>query len=131
MNLEEHFKKPWCLIDNFFGLNESKQIESNKFISYSDFFLLGHFKNYSVYPGILIVEGMKQTLAIADRQQLIKLSNYFLKEIQSRFIKPLIPGDTIHYSLFQEEREDKLLFKGVGKVRGSVVVRVKLIYQKE
>ncbi|SDN48105.1 3-hydroxyacyl-[acyl-carrier-protein] dehydratase [Fictibacillus solisalsi] len=131
MKLGEHFPKPWCLIDKFYGMNASNRIESSKFISYSDFFLLGHFKNYSVYPGILMIEGMKQTLIMADRQQLIQLKNYTLQDIQSRFLKPLIPGSIIRYSLYQEERAGQLCFKGTGEVDGTVIVRGKLIYQKE
>ncbi|MCK6259460.1 hypothetical protein LCY76_23085 [Fictibacillus sp. KIGAM418] len=131
MKLGEHFPKPWCLIDEFFGMNTSNRIESSKLISNSDFFLLGHFKNYSVYPGILMIEGMKQTLILADRQQLIQLKSYSLRDIQSRFLKPLIPGSTIRYSLVREERDGQLFFKGTGEVDGSIVVRVKLIYQKE
>ncbi|WP_214483016.1 hypothetical protein [Bacillus sp. SM2101] len=128
-SLLDNFQKPWCLIDSF--TYRENEILSKKYVSYSDFFLLGHFKEYSVFPGMLMIEGLLQSIEVANNKNLLNTNNHIPTEIQSRFLHPVFPGDIIHYSIIVEkDYENKLVLKGIGKVNQRIVMKAKFTFQK-
>ncbi|SDZ37827.1 hypothetical protein [Bacillus sp. 166amftsu] len=85
--------KPWILFDNIIT-KEKEKIVTMKFISHSDYFLTGHFENYSVYPGVLLLEGIKQSA-----MEMECLMGYELQKIQARFLQPVLPGIIVTYDI--------------------------------
>ena len=58
-------RQPFLLIDRVEEMVEGKSITAIKNVSYNEPFFAGHFPNEPVMPGVLIVEAMAQTGAVA------------------------------------------------------------------
>ena len=123
------FQKPWCLIDQIEVSQD--EIKSQKYVSYSDFFLQGHFKEYSIFPGMLVVEGMLQSLKAANKFKELSIYNLSPSKIQSRFLHSIYPGDIISYSITVEYIDyEQVIFKSFGKVNQITVAKAKFIFRR-
>ncbi len=77
-----------------------KTITALKNVSINEPFFQGHFPNYPVMPGVLIIECMAQAAAIltfhSEKARPDKRSVYFFVGIDNaRFKKPVVPGDAL------------------------------------
>lgn len=94
------YRKPWVLVDNIVEVHGSERIVTQKLITTSDYFLQGHFPHYSIYPGMLVMEGMKQSaelLLILSGSLCSRRGVGRLRQLAARFAQPLEPGDTVTY----------------------------------
>lgn len=58
-------RAPMLLIDRVEELNPGVSAVAYKAVSYNETFFLGHYPDYPVMPGVLIVEALAQTGAVA------------------------------------------------------------------
>src|SRR5580693_3134400 len=86
---------PFLLVDRIVEM-ESDRIVGIKSVTANEPFFQGHFPDFPVMPGVLIVEAMAQTAGvlvlktIADRDKKLVL----LVAIENaKFRKPVVPGD--------------------------------------
>ena len=87
---------PFLLIDKITDINLGKSVTGIKSVTFNEPFFPGHFPNYPVMPGVLILESMAQTaaclVAFADKT----LSNdnlvFFTGVEKAKFRKPVSPG---------------------------------------
>lgn len=127
--LAEHllapYRKPWILIDRVLECRPDR-IVCLKHVSSSDTYLIGHFPARSVYPGILLLEGIRQAgrLLLAANG----LSPRGAGECMDvRFLRPVYPGQTILYSVaLIEVRDGTAWLSGRGTIDDSTVIRAKL-----
>ena len=126
-NVEETsvYKKPWILIDCICSIDD-KSIVTKKLISYSDRFIEGHFPGRSVYPGMLLLEGITQSIEILVAKKKSLIVRPELSEYSVRFIKQVIPGDTVifHINLKNEGIFD--IFKAIGTVNDEVIIKANI-----
>lgn len=96
------YDEPFLLVD------EVEKIESNIIISYKqtlkdDFYFRGHFVDFPIMPGVLVVEGIAQTGTILLRLKIGEThkKNHFLAyQVKSAFFySPIFPGDKIKYKV--------------------------------
>jgi len=92
----------------FLWVDEVEIVEENLIIGYKqtspeDPYFKGHFTDFPIMPGVLIVEGIAQTGTILLRKILGKdHKKYHLLAYQVRsafFYKPIFPGDRIKYQV--------------------------------
>lgn len=91
---------PFLLVDRVLSCDPGKTIVAIKNVSMNEPYFQGHFPNYPVMPGVLIIESMAQAAAIltfhSERAKPDKHSVYFFVGIDNaRFKKPVVPGDTL------------------------------------
>jgi 3-hydroxyacyl-[acyl-carrier-protein] dehydratase len=127
-------RKPWILIDKVVQYVSGKQIVTKKHISTSDFFIAGHFPSYSVYPGMLLLEGLKQSAELLNylsdhERSLSENSSYtrfLMTSCDARFLLPAVPGDTIEYIVELVSSVDGLFeYRGEGLKNDKVGIRAK------
>src|SRR5215510_14668406 len=88
---------PFLLVDRIVEL-EPERIVGLKSVTVNEPFFQGHFPDFPVMPGVLIVEAMAQTAgvlvlkSIADRDNKLVL---LVAVENARFRKPVVPGDTL------------------------------------
>jgi 3-hydroxyacyl-[acyl-carrier-protein] dehydratase len=91
---------PFLLVDRVVSCEPGKTIVALKNVSINEPHFQGHFPNYPVMPGVLIIESMAQAAAIltfhSEKARPDKRSVYFFVGIDNaRFKKPVVPGDTL------------------------------------
>lgn len=91
---------PFLLVDRVLSCEPGKSIVAIKNVTINEPYFQGHFPNYPVMPGVLIIESMAQAAAIltfhSERAKPDNGSVYFFVGIDNaRFKKPVVPGDTL------------------------------------
>ena len=89
---------PMLLVDRIIEL-EAERIVGIKNVTGNEPFFMGHFPDFPVMPGVLIVEAMAQTAGVVvvhslgfEREKRIV---YFMTIEKARFRKPVHPGDML------------------------------------
>ena len=127
---------PFLLVDRVLALDPGKKITMLKNVTINEPFFIGHFGDYPVMPGVLIVEAMAQSagiLSVLSFGERKKNELYFFAAINNaRFKRQVIPGDALHI-----EVELVKLVRGVGKymavarVEGVVAAEAELLVAKK
>lgn len=106
-------KYPFLFIDKVVELEEGKKIVCVKNVSGNEPVFVGHFPDFAIMPGVLIIEAMAQASIILFKKSLPPQDNtdtvFLLASIgNARFTKPVFPGD----QLFIEINVEKIVSKG-------------------
>lgn len=114
---------PFLLIDRIIELEDGKKCTGIKQVSGNEPFFQGHFPDYAVMPGVLIVEALAQVGAVAmlnleENQGKLAM---FTGIDKCRFKKQVTPGDTLQLEV-EMTRVKGPLGKGVAKatVNGEI-----------
>lgn len=88
---------PFLLLDKIVELEDGKRCVGIKQVSGNESFFQGHFPDYAVMPGVLIVEALAQTGAVAmlrleENQGKLAM---FAGIDKCRFKRQVVPGDTL------------------------------------
>jgi 3-hydroxyacyl-[acyl-carrier-protein] dehydratase len=88
---------PILLVDRVLELEPSKKIKALKNVSVNEPYFQGHFPEFPVMPGVLILESLAQASALlAFSQEQKKDTVYYFAGIDNaRFKKPVTPGDQL------------------------------------
>ena len=88
---------PILLVDRVLELEPSKRIKALKNVSVNEPYFQGHFPEFPVMPGVLILESLAQASALlAFSQEQKKDTVYYFAGIDNaRFKKPVTPGDQL------------------------------------
>ena len=101
MNIQNYLphRYPFLLIDKVIDIKKNKSIIAQKNVSNNEPFFQGHFPDYPVFPGVLLLEAMAQATAILDIESndrdMSKQLYYFVGIDKARFKKQVVPGDII------------------------------------
>ena len=101
MNIQNYLphRYPFLLIDKIIDIKKGEMITAQKNVSNNEPFFQGHFPEYPVFPGVLLLEAMAQATAILDVQSndrdMSKHLYYFVGIDNARFKKQVVPGDIL------------------------------------
>lgn len=121
-------RQPFLLIDTVEELEPGSRAIARKCVSYNEPFFAGHFPGEPVMPGVLIIEAMAQTGAVA----MLSLPEnkgkiaYFGSINNAKFKGKVIPGDVLLLEVEIIKRKGPI---GVGTAKASVLG--KLVTQAE
>ncbi len=111
---------PFLLVDRITACVPGISAEGVRCVSVSDPFFQGHFPGNPVMPGVLLLEAIAQTGAVAlltDEENRGK-QIYLAGVRQARFRKPVYPGDVLSLQC------EVILQKGsAGVLRGKAIVK--------
>ena len=134
MNIQNYLphRYPFLLIDKVIDIKKNKSIIAQKNVSYNEPFFQGHFPDYPVFPGVLLLESMAQATAILDiesnKRDMSKQLYYFVGIDKARFKKQVVPGDIIIINAkLNQSKSDIHKFSSECYVNDEVVCTSELI----
>ncbi len=126
MRLLPH-RYPFLLIDRVLSCDPGKEIVALKNVTINEPYFGGHFPNFPVMPGVLIIEAMAQASALLAFKtfDLTRADNnvfYFVGIDDARFKKPVTAGDQLII-----KAQILRSIKGIWKFTGQAYVKEKLV----
>jgi 3-hydroxyacyl-[acyl-carrier-protein] dehydratase len=96
-------RPPFLLIERLSDIVLNESATAYKAVSINEPHFIGHFPNYAVMPGVLIVEAMAQAagalVMYSSGQTAENKLVYFMTIDNARFRKPVIPGDLLRMTV--------------------------------
>lgn len=130
MNILPH-RYPFLLIDKIIDCVPGKSAVGIKCVSANEPFFQGHFPGYPVMPGVLIMEALAQTGAVAilsldeNKGKLAMFGG--IKNC--RFKREVLPGDVLELHCEIEAVRGSVGFgNGVAKVNGEIAAEGKISF---
>lgn len=116
---------PFLLVDRAEDYKPHQSIVGIKCVSINEPFFVGHFPEYPVMPGVLIVEALAQTGAVLMSKSLnvdVAGKTIFFTSLDNcRFRAPVRPGDVLRMPVeVVRARGDMFKFRGRGLVGDRV-----------
>ena len=96
MKLLPH-RYPFLLVDRVLEFTPRQSITAIKNVTINEPFFQGHFPDFPVMPGVLIIEALAQTAALLTftEEKADDAVYYFAGIDGARFKKPVLPGDQL------------------------------------
>lgn len=128
MRLLPH-RYPFLMVDRVLDFEEGKWLTAVKNVSVNEPCFTGHFPNQPIFPGVLIMEALAQSMGIlAFKTRELEPGSlfYFAGIDNARFKKPVVPGDQmiLHVEVIKEVR-------GITRFTGTATVDGKLVCEAE
>jgi 3-hydroxyacyl-[acyl-carrier-protein] dehydratase len=137
--IKEHLKQrfPMLMVDRVLEMEPGKRIKTQKNVAGNEIQFLGHFSEYSIMPGTLIIEAIGQSASILFSHTTgigMKKSEFMaLAAVNDmRFLVPVLPGDIMTMEVkVIKMTEEAALIEGVAYVEDKVVTRGKLSFARK
>ena len=130
MKLLPH-RYPFLMVDRIYDMKGDESCVGVKNVTINEPFFPGHFPEFPVMPGVLIIEGLAQTagalcvhsLGAGYKAELV----YFMAIDNAKFRKPVVPGDQLHYHVKKIRNRGRVWrFFGEAKVNGHVAAEAEV-----
>lgn len=122
---------PFLLIDRVDDMEQGKWVTATKCVSANEPFFQGHFPGKAIMPGVLIMEALAQTGAIAilsEPENRGKLA-VFGGIKNCRFRKQVVPGDVLTLHCQLTDRRGPIGYgKAVAKIGNQVAAQGELSF---
>lgn len=130
MKLLPH-RYPFLLVDRMYDMKGDESCVGLKNVTMNEPFFQGHFPQFPVMPGVLIIEGLAQTagalcvhsLGEGYKAELV----YFMGIDKAKFRKPVVPGDQLHYHVKKIRNRGRVWrFAGEARVNDQVAAEAEI-----
>ena len=127
---------PFLLVDRVEEIDFGKTIHAIKNVTVNEPCFTGHFPEYPVFPGVLIMEALAQAAGILsfkteDKKPTQSDVFYFAGIDDARFKRPVMPGDQLHLHVeIERQMRGVWKFKGEARVDGQLAAEARLMCAK-
>src|SRR5699024_3326492 len=122
---------PFLLVDKVTEMEEGKRVVGLKNVSANEPFFEGHFPEYPVMPGVLILEALAQVDAIAvlDMEENKGKIGFLAGVDKCRFKKEVKPGDQLQLEVEILRMKGPIgKGKGIAKADGKVACEAEITF---
>lgn len=126
-------KFPFLFIDRVIEFQKESRIVCLKNVTGNEAFFAGHFPDFAIMPGVLIIEALAQASIILFQKSFntdtVKDKVFLLASANVRFSKPVFPGDQLILEINSEKIvSSAAIVKGVAKVGEKIVTKATLSF---
>ena len=124
-------RHPFLLVDYIEDYEPGEYAVGYKCVTYREDFFAGHFPQEPVMPGVLIVEALAQTgaVAILSMGENCGKTAYFAEINRARFKKKVVPGDVLTLTTEIIRQKGPIgIGSATASVRGEVVCTAELTF---
>jgi len=137
--VKDHLKQrfPMLMVDRVLELEPGKRIKTLKNVTGNEIQFLGHFGDFAIMPGTLLIEAIGQSASLlfshttgkgVTQREFMALAAV----TDMRFLVPVLPGDAVVMEINILKRTDEAaLIEGVARVEDAVVARGKLSFARK
>ncbi len=127
---------PFLLVDRVTEVKIGETIRAIKNVTINEPFFVGHFAEFPVMPGVLIIEAMAQVaglLSVLTHGERKENELYFFAAIdKARFKRQVIPGDQLVFEVeLLKAARGIAKFKAVAKVDNQVAAEAEIMIAKK
>ena len=137
LNIQDILKRlphryPLLLVDRVVEIEVGKRLRALKNVTMNEPHFEGHFPNFPVMPGVLIIEALAQAAAllafVSEDKYGENATVYFAGIDKARFRRPVTPGDQLILSAEVARRKSGMWqMETVATVDGAVVASALLM----
>ena len=123
---------PFLLVDRITAIEKNVKATGYKNVTANEQFFQGHFPEYPIMPGVLIVEALAQAGGVlffegADKEKRGSLV-YFMGMDKVKFRQPVVPGDQLILEVnILKQRAKTLKMSGIATVDDKRVAEAELL----
>ncbi len=112
-------RQPFIFVSRILSIEPEKSAVAEYDVPHDLSILRGHFPGYPILPGVIVLEMLAQTgaLAILCREEFKGRLAYLAGVDSARFRRPVNPGDTLRAEMTMDSMR-----LNVGRARGKVTV---------
>lgn len=124
-------RQPMLLIDTIEELEVGVRAVAKKCVSYNEPYFAGHFPGEPVMPGVLIIEALAQTgaVAILAKEENKGKTAYFAGINSAKFKNKVLPGDVLTLETEIIKVKGPIgVGKAVAKVDGKIAASAELTF---
>ena len=124
-------RNPFLLIDTIEELVPGEKAVAKKNVTMNEPYFMGHFPGNPVMPGVLIVEALAQTgaVAILCQDEWKGKTAYFAGINNAKFKQKVVPGDTLELTTEIIKVKGPIgVGKAVAKVNGKTACMAELTF---
>ena len=124
-------RNPFLLIDTIEELVPGEKAVAKKNVTMNEPYFMGHFPGNPVMPGVLIIEALAQTgaVAILCQDEWKGKTAYFAGINNAKFKQKVVPGDTLELTTEIIKVKGPIgVGKAVAKVNGKTACMVELTF---
>ena len=111
------------MIERVLELHEGESARGIKNVSVNEPYFVGHFPDTPIMPGVLIIESCAQLCSLVVETAGDENSVYVLLKVDNfKFLKPVIPGDTLEITVAKTNKGNGplLSFEAIARVDGEI-----------
>ncbi len=126
-------KYPFLFIDKVVEFQKESKIVCLKNVTANESFFAGHFPDFAIMPGVLILEALAQASILLFKMSFNteedKDKVFLLGSTDARFSKPVFPGDQLLLEVNTEKVISKAaIVKGIARVGEKTVSKATLSF---
>jgi 3-hydroxyacyl-[acyl-carrier-protein] dehydratase len=137
--VSEHLKQrfPMIMVDRVLELEPGKRIKTVKNVTGSEIQFLGHFPEFAIMPGTLIIEAIGQSASVLFSHTTgtgMKPREFMALAAvnEMRFLEPVLPGHTMTMEIKVIKMiPDAALIEGIAMVADKIVTQGKLSFARK
>jgi 3-hydroxyacyl-[acyl-carrier-protein] dehydratase len=124
---------PFLLIDRVTEIERKKRIVAIKNVTINEPFFQGHFPDYPIMPGVLMIEAVAQAggaLLLTEFPDRAERLMVFTGIENARFRRPVVPGDQLRLEVTVVQwRSRAVKMLGIATVEGKVACEATIMCQ--